>query len=283
MELINIIKRMKNVITKSNDIDLGRLEHINLLQNHFNKQHFTPLPDGWIIKSPDFVGVSSPKAGTSWWYSLIRNHPQVVSNRLNKKELSFFYHMGANMISDYMADIYRQAFASPEGSICGEWSPSYLWYPFCIENLFKTAPDTKIIVMLRNPIDRYRSHINQFYRGLHLNVSCSRETEDIIMKFWGFPDAIEQGVVYGGLKKLLSFTDRNNILMLQYEKCKADKNNQIARTYKFLGIDDTFLPENKNRQVNSIDETLAAYYADDVKKTAELFPEIDLALWHDFS
>jgi hypothetical protein len=48
----------------------------------FSLDELKPLPEGWRVGEPDFVGVAAVKAGTSWWYSLLLDHPQIVENRL---------------------------------------------------------------------------------------------------------------------------------------------------------------------------------------------------------
>ena len=68
----------------------------------------------------------------------------------------------------------------------------------------------------------------------------------------------------------------------------------IARTYRFLGLDDSFVPEEIDKPVNvqrqvteSISddtrELLREILVDDVRRLARLFPEaIDLSLWPGF-
>jgi hypothetical protein len=45
-------------------------------------------PRGWVLGPPDFVGVGTQKSGTSWWYWLVCDHPQVTVGF--GKELHFF-------------------------------------------------------------------------------------------------------------------------------------------------------------------------------------------------
>ena len=71
-------------------------EPYNNMKRPFIASDLTTLPEGWQCNEPDFVGVGVPKAGTSWWYSLMLQHPQVVPHRLLSdtnpvsKELNYF-------------------------------------------------------------------------------------------------------------------------------------------------------------------------------------------------
>lgn len=284
---MDIIRRIKKIFKVDNEY------FAPLFVRPFQLEDLQSVPMEWKVGPPDFVGISSPKAGTSWWYSLILDHPEVENNRLNKKELSYFFHFGLEDTDTSAISIYRQAFAAPIGSISGEWSPSYLWFPLALENLFKAVPETKIIILLRNPIDRYLSHFNDAVITNNLVLGYKPELCDITRKFWIYPDSILQGMISVRLSKLLSLFNRDQILMLQYEKCKKNTYEEISRTYRFLEIDDTYIPKEHNKPVNkkkyifdtlSLEQRkiLADYYRDDVEQIVQMFPEIDLTLWADF-
>lgn len=252
------------------------------------------IPAGWRVgNGPDFVGISASKSGTTWWYSLLKKHPQIVQNRLNRKELSYFPHFKYFGLNDEQILAYRMAFAAPEGSICGEWSPGYLSNPFCTEYLKEAAPKTKLLILLRNPIDRILSSLNHKSQGRVKYFNLSPEQQYVYEVFEMRPAEIK-GCLYAlPIKQLLKHFNRDQILVLQYEKCKIDPLQEIACTYRFLGIDDQYQPENIKRQVNKKEyfvspltskerQRLAAYLIDDVQTISELLPEIDLNLWPDF-
>ncbi|MEM9006735.1 MAG: sulfotransferase domain-containing protein [Cyanobacteria bacterium P01_F01_bin.86] len=257
----------------------------------FTRDVLKDIPDEWSARGPDFVGFGCGKAGTSWWYSLIRRHPQVVQNRAQHKELTYFQHFYYSGLSEEDILTYRMAFAAPEGSICGEWSPGYINNPFCADYLRKAAPDTKILILVRNPIDRGFSGINQrlqtYGKYYEFNPQQQHVYEIIDMQRLIWDSCIK------GMKQILKYFDRSKILVLQYEKCKIDVNRELAKTYSFLGIDDQYKPEGIDRPVNSrVNSTrsltsherqrLADYFADDVYEMIKIFPEIDISLWPDF-
>jgi hypothetical protein len=260
----------------------------------FSSADFSSIPEGWTIESPDFVGIGTGKGGTSWWHSLILEHPQVVNNRLNTKELHYFDHFKHQGITSEAIEIYRSAFAKPEKSICGEWSPNYLCQPFCLEYLAKAAPETKILVMLRNPVDRTLSQINQSLSARMQYFNFNLEQRYVFEVYSTYPEAILHSYYGYGLRQLLRFFSREQSLLLQYEQCKTNPAREIARTYSFLELDAFYTPQNLKRAINQKEylvsplsseerQRLANYFAEDVKVTIEMFPEIDLSLWSDFS
>lgn len=258
----------------------------------FTLSDLKPVPPGWRIGGPDFVGIGTVKAGTSWWYSLLLEHPQVVHNRLKQKEPRYFVHFGYMGLSEDDIATYNRAFAAPEGSICGEWSPVYISHPLCIEYIAEAAPAAKILVTLRNPVDRVVSFLNEAAHGSsHYNFNP--EQRYVFDHFNIYPRAMLSSFYAADLRRLLGYFDRSQILILQYEKCKIDPRKEIACTYRFLGIDDNFQPQNIDRAVNKKDyrvpkleraerTRLVDYFAEDVRLTTEMIPEIDLSLWPDF-
>jgi hypothetical protein len=271
-----------------------------LMLHPFTADEMKSVPEEWRISEPDFVGIAAAKAGTSWWYSLLRDHPQIIEHRLfsekkqlKTKELHYFLHFGYQGLSNEHILNYRQAFASPKGSICGEWSVLYLCYPHCIEYLAEVAPSTKILVLLRNPVDRTISHLNHILSNRVKQFNFNSEQHYLFKVYSVYPEAILHSLYAYGLRRLLRYFDRSQILLLQYEKCKADPYQEIARTYRFLGVDDQYQPKGIERAVNRQEyiiqslkseerQRLAAYFADDVRATVEMFPEIDISLWSDF-
>ncbi|MBA3851206.1 MAG: hypothetical protein H0X59_02415 [Chloroflexi bacterium] len=81
------------------------------------------------------------------------------------------------------------------------------------------------------------------------------------------------------------------MLILQYERCRADPQGELARTFRFLGMGDVRLdPDRFDRPVNpttarklevgpELRAALSAAYAPDLAQLATLVPELDLDLW----
>lgn len=100
---------------------------------------------------PNFLILGAQKAGTTALYAYLRWHPQVTGPSF--KEVSFFdrhYARGERW--------YRAHFPARRRPAIGEASPSYLLHPLAPERVAALLPDARLIVLLRNPIDRAFSH-----------------------------------------------------------------------------------------------------------------------------
>lgn len=241
-----------------------------------------PCPPGMRTGPPDFVGVGVPKAGTSWWFSLILAHPDVRGPM--RKEVLFFNRIFFDQFrhqpcTDADLAAYERWFPRPEGTTIGEWTPSYLFAYRLPPLLKRAAPDAKLLVLLRDPVERYRSDIsrrmprkrlrNVRYRGLARGFYAAE------MAPW---EAVYQD---------------DDLLLLQYEACTGSPAEQLARTYRFLGLDDSFRPAALGAAVNEtkvkraldpgFERMLVELYEPDVVALARRHPQIDLRLWPHFS
>lgn len=265
-----------------------------VLVRPFTRADLAPVPAGWRVGPPDFVGVGCGKAGSSWWYRLLSEHPRVVPNRVGHKELHYFPHLGWRRPSADELDLYRSAFARPAGHLCGEWSGNYLYYPFALDSLAEAAPAAKLVVLLRNPVDRFASLVNQYAAFRARLIGAAGDGAAILDRWSLFPEAAYQARVADGLARLLSRFPREQLLVVQYERAKLDPGRELARTLRFLGLDDAWRPADASRPVNrnpyvvprptpAERARIADWLRDDVERTAALVPELDPELWPEFA
>jgi hypothetical protein len=239
-------------------------------------------PEGWQTGPPDFVGVGAQKSGTSWWYSLVQAHPEVHRSQA-RKELHYFGRYWERPFTDADVAGYHALFPRPPGTITGEWTPNYLVNFWTLPLLHRAAPRAKILVLLRDPVDRYVSGLaHSLGRGLaphHWLVATA---------------AMVCGLYFEQLMRILNYFPRERVLVLQYERCLEDTLGELERTYRFLEIDPEFTPAKLDELVNStkvekpklpqeVERALEMTYRDDVVRLAEAFPEIDLRLWPRFA
>src|SRR6056297_562433 len=102
----------------------------------------------------DFIGIGAQKAGTSSIFHFLKEHPEICTS--SKKEIHFF-----DKEYNYLKGIkfYRKFFNNCSSkNIKGEFTPRYIYHPKVAQRIKKYFPDVKLIVSLRNPIERAISH-----------------------------------------------------------------------------------------------------------------------------
>lgn len=101
---------------------------------------------------PNFLIIGVQKGGTTSLYSYLAAHPR-VSPALGKEVHYFDFHYGCGE-RWYRAHFVPQAWSDVRGLQTGEASPEYLFCPAAPQRVAAFDPGMKLIVMLRNPVER---------------------------------------------------------------------------------------------------------------------------------
>jgi hypothetical protein len=122
---------------------------------------------GGLRPLPDFLIIGTKRGGTTSLYRYLAQHPAVVppfplietvkgvhyfDEQFHRSPLWYRSHFRSK---PYLAVAER---LRGQGLITGEASPNYLFHPLAAVRARATVPEAKIIVLLRNPIDRAYSH-----------------------------------------------------------------------------------------------------------------------------
>jgi len=241
-------------------------------------------PPGWRTGPPDFVGVGVQRTGTTRWFRLIAAHPEVVKPPAGTKELHFFDRFHEGGWDEASAARYHDYFPREEGRKVGEWTPMYCAAPWIPPLLAAAAPDARLLVLLRDPVERYLS-------GLQLGREVAARRGAPLSRYAPL-EAFARGLYHAQLATLLRHFAHEQVLVLQYERCAREPATELARTFEFIGLEDTaFQPDlerhpRRQKQKPALDAraraAFVAAYEQDVKALIEAFPEIDVALWPNF-
>lgn len=229
------------------------------------------------MRPPDLVGIGAQKAGTTWWWELVLAHPHFSPPINGVKEQHYFDLFRTAAFDERAIARYHDLFAALPEQRTGEWTPRYLSDYWVAPLLRRAAPDAKIVVVLRDPVERYRSgvaHVVQ--RGGVFDASAA-------------DDAFGRGLYGRHLERWLQHWPSNQILVLQYEQCCRDPAANLRRTYEFAGLDPGRLPRRLRRRANLTSarvalsteerERLTTAYLDDVRRLLDIVDEIDVSLW----
>ena len=240
-------------------------------------------PAGWEVGPPDFVGVGAQRSGTTLWFRLICSHPDVESSE--GKERHYFDRLSQGALEEEQVRAYHRLFPRPPGAVAGEWTPRYMhdfWVPGA---LAETAPDAKILVLLRDPWARFRSGLRHESKVLSRKLSRDRAG---YLKAMVVDDALSRSLYARQLQRIFDHFDRSQVLILQYERCCHDPVGELRRTFDFLGLPTEPIPASINAVNRSpggagADDPLwssaRATIARDVAQLERVAPELDLDLW----
>jgi hypothetical protein len=245
-----------------------------------------PIPAGWTIAPPDFVGVGTTRAGTTWWDALIHAHPGVARAGGTPKEIHFFDRFWKGDCSEADLAAYHAYFPRPAGAIAGEWTPGYLGDPWIPPLLRRAAPDARLLVLLRDPVERFRSERATAAAG------GSRAGAPAIPPRVAANAAFGRGLYADQLLRLWRAFPREQVLVLQLERCVREPDAQLRRTFAFLGLDPSAADAIDAAAAGDVrrgpradltleqQTTLIARYAPENARLAALLgDDLDLSLW----
>ncbi|HBK99164.1 MAG TPA: sulfotransferase [Microcoleaceae bacterium UBA10368] len=209
-----------------------------------------------IVKVPNFIIIGSQRCGTTSLYTYLAQHPQILTPI--KKEMDFFswhFHRG---IDWYLA--HFPPMPAGEQFLTGEASPSYFDSLEAPERLYSAFPEAKLIVLLRNPVDRA---ISQFYRLTDLNWevrSFDRAISDEIERLNQNPayiigeepgNYLARGRYIEFMKNWLAFFPKEQLLILKSEDFYAGAAATVKQVLEFLDLPEYQLPEYQNANPGS--------------------------------
>lgn len=177
---------------------------------------------------PNFLGIGAPRAGSTWLHELLESHPDVyVPER--RKEVHYF-----DQNYDRGEAWYERMFPSEEDGTSfvavGEITPHYLYGPETIERIIDMPSVQRLLVILRNPVDRAFSHYRWRIRMDGFRGSFS----DFLVQY---PEAIEWGQYAQPLQRYFDQFGRENMLVLISEEAFEDVAATRRTTAEFLSVD----------------------------------------------
>ena len=208
------------------------------------------------VKVPNFIIIGCQRCGTTSLYTYLAQHPQILTPI--KKEMDFFSWHFDRGIDWYLA--HFPPMPPGEHFLTGEASPSYFDSREAPERLYSLFPEAKLIVLLRNPVDRA---ISQFYRLTDLNWearSLDRVISDEIERLNQNPEYIigeepgnylARGRYIEFIKNWLTFFPREQLLILKSEDFYAGAATTVKQVLEFLDLPEYQLSEYQNANPGS--------------------------------
>jgi hypothetical protein len=170
------------------------------------------------------------KSGTTSLYHYLRAHPEVYMPEL--KEVDFFT---SELNWNKGWQWYQKQFdaAEPQERALGEASTSYTKYPRygdVPERIAEHLPDAKLIYVVRDPIDRMRSHYQH-------NAALGEERAPIDEALLTNPIYLDCSKYAMQLERYLALFPRGRILVFTSEDLRHARGATMQRVLEFLEVD----------------------------------------------
>jgi hypothetical protein len=249
--------------------------------------------DNLEARRPDFFIVGAAKCGTTSMYHYLSQHPDVFLPGL--KEPHYFASdlnigPGWRIVEELN---YLRLFADAGGAKrVGEASPWYLFSRAAADSIFQFAPEARILILLRPPVD--------FINSIHLQL-INTDDEDIIdledalsaeadrkigrrlPPHANFPKALQYRRAACFSEQIQRYLDRfgrDRVRVFLLEDLRRDAKAVVQDTCRFLQVDPTFpidtAPQNVSRAPTHLDLLIkrTAYRSPLMNRVAHGVPEV---------
>ncbi len=210
---------------------------------------------GYVL--PDFLLIGAQKCGTTSLYSYLAEHPCIHSATV--KEVGYFdryYRRGLDWYRSQFPSRLRKHYervVRRRPFFTGEASSGYLLNPIALRRIAEVLPEVKLIVVVRNPVDRAYSHYQHtaririetlpFEEAIALEPDRLRDAWQSMLEGNDYPDLtiawfayLRTGLYADQLKVLFGLFPRDQVLIVSYEEFFADPRRGYARVVEWLGL-----------------------------------------------
>ena len=194
---------------------------------------------------PNFLIIGVQKAGTTSLINYLSQHPDVFVP--HDKEIPYFHD---DSYFQKGLDYYKKQFDGWKGETMVGLAPvnTFFYAEKAAPRLYEYNPSMKLILILRNPIDRAYSHYwycrrnalestsfeSAMTRELQLIESGCREEMPCVYY-------ISHGFYYEQLEVYLKYFPLDKFLILFYDELKSNPRAVMQRIYLYLGIEETYI------------------------------------------
>ena len=197
----------------------------------------------------DFMIIGTQKGGTKALYQFLRQHPEIGMS--SRKEVHLFDapEYSGDWTPEQIDERYRPFFEHcPDARIRGEATPIYLYFPEIAGELARYHPQLKLIVLLRDPVERAISHYymewnrnwehRPLWQALLLEPFRLRRCKDpradrSAMRVDSYR---ARGLYSRQLRNLYRHFGRDQVLLLRHGDLRERHDETLRRVFTFLGV-----------------------------------------------
>jgi Sulfotransferase domain len=208
----------------------------------------------------DFIVAGAQKSGTTALHYFLKKHPRIALP--DRGEMHFFD--DEEIFSrpvDYEL-LHRHFRKRPVRllpvrlGLAGEVTPSYLYWKPAMERIWNYNPQVKLIVLLRNPIDRAFAHWNmQRFKDREpldfldaLKEEPRRIAQPLAIESRRFA-YVDRGFYSGQLERVFKFFPREQVEIVKFENFRDRKQETLDDIFEFLGVKPLRRVRDKDRNV----------------------------------
>ena len=215
------------------------------------------------IDKLDFIIAGAQKSGTTALHYFLQKHPQITLG--DQQEMHFFDNdeLFTGPV-DYEL-LHRHFPRLARGMIAGECTPHYFYHEPAMERIWNYNPKIKLIVLLRNPVERAFAHWNmqRFKRREPLDFLDAVKEEENRMRHATTLEArrvayLDRGRYSEQLERVFKFFPREQINIIKSEDFRGKNRETLDSIFDFLEVKRLRALRSKDRNVVPYERAMSA-------------------------
>jgi hypothetical protein len=235
------------------------------------------------IERLDFILAGAQKSGTTALHYFLVKHPNITMG--DQQEIHFFDNDAMFVAPVDYEQLHKYYPPIAPSCIAGDCTPSYIYYEPAAERIWEYNPKIKLLVLLRNPVERAFAHWNmQRFKGRE-PLDFFDAVREEKTRIAGAPPTearrfayIDRGFYARQLERLFKFFPREQVKILKFEAFKDNQREMLASIFSFLGLKPLRSVRSKDRnvvpyeRVMNWEERIFLYnvFADDIAKLEQM-------------
>ncbi len=184
-------------------------------------------------RRPNLIGIGAAKCGTTWLAEVLSRHPDIFVHP--QKELNALVYNDLDARLDEYAAYFDEG---RDAKIRCDFSVRYLSWPSTPAAAARLAPDAKLLLVVRNPVDQVQSHYWHLRRQNFHQYEAVSPAPDLFEALERFPGLLLEPALYGKhVHRWLEKFPRERLLILDSRELRSNLAGALARICDFLEIE----------------------------------------------
>jgi len=235
------------------------------------------------IERLDFVLAGAQKSGTTALHYFLSRHPNITMG--DQQEIHFFDNDALFVSEPDYEQLHKHYSPLAPSAIAGDCTPSYMYHESVAERIWRYNPAIKLVIILRNPVDRAFAHWNmQRFKGRE-PLDFFDAVREEKTRIAGAPPSearrfayVDRGFYGQQLARLLRFFPREQVEVVKFEDFKGKQRETLVSIFSFLGLKPPRSLRTKDRNIVPYERAmnweekvfLFNVFADDIAKVEQL-------------
>lgn len=185
-----------------------------------------------FLNAPRFIVIGGHKCGTSSLHYYLKQHPDILMPKTK----------GQDFLNKVKLDLkaYEKSYEiKTSEKIFGEVSSVYFQSEKACQVIKQYFPNAKLLMVLRNPVDRAFSNFNALANDEKINVKF----KDLVNSSEPSHKIIKLGFYYDKLKLYIDNFEKHQLNPLTFDDFVKNKRKFYQQFFQFIEVDDNFIPD----------------------------------------